>query len=212
MRRGAPGKAQALSTCIYSKTFLPLEAKFSAQMLVVTLPASSRWSLLALQAPFEEGTLSCSNGHFLSDHFPQRLQLGNARQPEWCQEWPPKWKAMVTRTSPPLPLFAQDSVPLKIRQLLCFVQQNTHPACACDFGLFPRPSLRLWETLGLPPLSPAQSLGSLVFMSTERLPEKTGSCPPGGVWCPARPVVCVSCLSSDQRGSTPGPSLWATRC
>lgn len=33
---------------------------------------------------------------------------------------------MVTRTSPPLPLFAQDSVPLKIRQLLCFVQRNTH--------------------------------------------------------------------------------------
>lgn len=83
------------------------------------------------------------------------------------------------------------TVCLKIRQLLCFVQQNTHPTCACDFGLFPKPSLRLWETLGLPPLSPAQSLGSLLFMSTERLPEKTGSCPPGGVWCPARPVVCV---------------------
>lgn len=147
MLRGAPGKAQALSTHIHSKTFLLLRAKFSAQMLVVKLTASSRWSLLALQAPFKESTLSHFNGHFLSDHFPQRLQLDKARQLEWCQEWPPKWKTMVTRTSPPLPLFAQDSVPPQNKATIVF--------CAAEHTHTPR--LRFWslsqaqpQTLGDP--------------------------------------------------------------
>lgn len=83
----------------------------------------------------------------------------------------------------------------------------------CDFGLFFKTSLRLGETLGLllllsPALAP--SLGHLVFMSTEWLLEKAGSCPPGGVRCPGQPVVCVPCLSSDRRGSTPELGLWAT--